>query len=167
MQHRYWVELQTIKAHAYYLELYQLRSENIERGISIGLAIASSSSIAGWVIWEKYAFIWACLIMASQVTSAVYRYLPFKARIKPLSAAGVEISILANTAEKAWYDISRGELTEGDINQKLFSLREKSSAILKSAFGGMVIPENEKLLRKAEQQMFKHFKSHYPELQNE
>ena len=167
MQYRYWVELQTLKAHAFYLELYQLHCEHIERWISGILALASSSSIAGWVIWKEHAFVWACFIMASQVISTLYRYLPFKARIKPLGAAGVELAILANAAEKGWYEISTGNVPEEEINKKMFALRDKSSAILKSAFGVMVIPENEKLLAKAEKQMHKHFKSHYPELQDE
>lgn len=167
MQAQYWVELQSIKAHLYYVELYQLRSESIERFISIVLAIASSSSIAGWVIWQQYAFVWACLIMVSQVVSAVYRYLPFKARIKPLSVVGIELSVIANEAEKDWFDVSTGKLTASEINKKRFNLRTKSSAVMKSAFGGMVIPEDKKLMRQAEEKMFTYFKSHYPELQNE
>jgi len=126
MQYRYWVELQTLKAHAFYLELYQLHCENIERWISGILALASSSSIAGWVIWKEYAFAWACFIMASQVISTLYRYLPFKARIKPLGAAGVELAVLANAAEKGWYEISTGNVPEEEINKKMFALRDKS-----------------------------------------
>jgi len=165
MQSQYWVELQSMKAHVYYIELYQLRSESIERSINIILAIASSSSIAGWVIWQQYAFAWACFIMLSQVVSAVYRYLPFKARIKPLSTAGIELSVITNEAERDWYEVSAGKLTESEINEKRFNFRKKSSAVMKSAFGGMVIPEDKKLMRCAEEKMFTYFKSHYPELQ--
>ena len=156
--------MQNLKAHVYYLELYQLGSESIERWIGIFLAITSSASIGGWVIWKEYAFVWALLIMISQVISVVYKFLPFKARIKPLSAAGIELSVLADDAEKGWFDVSEGNLTEKEINEKKFAIRKKKSAVMKSAFSGMVLPENEKLMSKAVEQMHKYFKSHYPEV---
>lgn len=166
-QAQYWVELQSLKAHVYYLELYQIRSENIERGISIVLAIASAGSIGGWAIWKEYAFVWGVLIMLSQVISVVYKFLPFKARIKPLSAAGIELSVLADEAEKGWFDVAQGDLTEREINDKRFAIRKKKSAVMKSAFSGMVLPEKTSLMTKAEAQMRKYFLSHYPELINE
>lgn len=167
MQSQYWVELQALKAHIYYLELYQLKSEGTERWISIVLAVASSGSIGAWVIWKEYAFVWAMFIAASQAISVIYKFLPFKARIKPLSIAGVELSVLADEAEKAWFDVARGELTEREINEKRFAIRKKKSAVMKSAFSGMVIPENKRLMTRAEEQMSKYFKSHYPELNHE
>lgn len=166
-QQQYWVELQNLKAHVYYLELYQLGSESVERWISIILAIASSASIGGWVIWKDYAFVWAFFIMITQVISVVYKFLPFKARIKPLASAGVELSLLADDAEKGWFDVAQGNLTEREINDKRVAIRKKKSAVMKSAFSGMVFPENEKLMAKAEDQMRKYFKSHYQELQDE
>ncbi|MCU7645610.1 hypothetical protein [Pseudomonas piscis] len=166
MQSQYWVELQALKAHVYYLELYQLKSEGTERWISIVLAVTSAASIGGWAIWKEYAFIWGVVIMISQVISVVYKFLPFKSRIKPLSTAGVELSVLADEAERGWFDVARGELTEREINEKRFAIRKKKSAVMKSAFSGMVIPENERLMAKAEEQMRKYFKSHYPELNN-
>lgn len=166
MQSQYWVELQALKAHVYYLELYQLKSEGTERCISIVLAIASAGSIGGWAIWKEYAFIWGFFIMISQVVSVIYKFLPFKSRIKPLSAAGVELSVLADEAERGWFEVGRGELTEREINDKRFAIRKKKSAVMKAAFSGMVIPENQRLMAKAEAQMHKYFKSHYPELNN-
>lgn len=164
MQSQYWVELQELRAHAYYLEFYQLRSEGLERAIGITLAVLSSSSIGAWAIWKEYAFVWGVLIMISQVVSAVYRFLPFKARIKPLSIAGMELSVLADDAEKLWFEVASGDLTEREINDKRFAMRKKKSTIMKSAFSGMVMPENPKLMEKAEEQMRKHFRSHYSEL---
>jgi hypothetical protein len=167
MQSQYWVELQALKAHVYYLELYQLESEGIERGIGITLAILSSGSIGGWAIWKEYAFLWGLLIMVSQVISVIYKFLPFKARLKPLSAAGIELSVLADEAEKGWFDVACGDLTEREINEKRFGIRKKKSAIMKSAFASMVLPEKPKLMRKAEEQMQKYFISHYPELNDD
>lgn len=167
MQLQYWVELMALKAHACYIELYQLRSESIERGIGIFLAIMSSTSIGGWVLWKEYAFVWATLIMISQVVAAIYNFLPFKSRIKPLSAAGIELALLADEAENRWFEVSKGELTEREINDLRFEIRKKKSAIMKSAFSGMALPESSRLMSKAESHMIRYFKSHYPELNND
>jgi hypothetical protein len=166
-QAQYWVELQALKAHVCYLSLYQLRSESYERWIGIILAVASSSSIAGWVIWQQYAFVWACFIAGSQVISVTYKFLPFKERIKPLRSAGIELGLLSDEAERCWFDVAEGELTEKQINEKRFEIRKRKSAIMQSAFNGMVIPEVESLMAKAEDHMRRYFKSHYPELSND
>lgn len=79
--------------------------------------------------------------MFSQVASVIYKFLPFKARIKPLSTAGIELSVLADNAEKGWFDVAQGELTEREINEKRFALRKKKAAVMKTAFAGMVVPE--------------------------
>ncbi|AKA25370.1 hypothetical protein PCL1606_39190 [Pseudomonas chlororaphis] len=75
--------------------------------------------------------------------------------------------MLADDAEKGWFDVAQGELTEREINEKRFAIRKKKSAVMKSAFAGMVIPEKAGLMTKAESQMRRYFQSHYPELTNE
>lgn len=166
-QVQYWVELQNLRAHVLYLELYQIRSESMERCISIVLAVASSGSIAGWIIWKEYAFAWGLFIALSQVISVVYRYLPFKARIQPLSTAAVELSILADEAERGWFDVAQGTLTEREINDARFAIRKKKSTIMAAAFKGMVLPENAGVMKKAESQMHLYFSTHYPESSDE
>lgn len=166
-QHQYWNELQNLKAHVYYLELYQLSSEGWERRINIFSAVMSSGSIGGWVIWKDLSFLWGLLIAISQVISVVYKFLPFKERIKPVSSAALELSVLADAAEKDWFDVAGGHLSERQINDKRFAIKLAKTKIMKSNFGGMVLPENKKLMLKAENQMRAYFKSHFPELSHE
>ncbi len=165
-QMQYWVELQAIRTYAYYLELYSLRSENYERVLSMFLAVTSSASIGGWAIWGQYAFFWGLIIMVSQVVSVLYKFLPFKARIKPLGAAGVELSALADEAERGWFEISQGELTEREIHEKRCELRNKKTAIMTAAFTGVSLPESKSLLSTASNKTAQYFKSHYPEIEN-
>ena len=161
-QNQYWVELQNLKTHAYYLEFYQLRCERIELFISIILAITSSASIGAWAIWKEAAIVWGAVIALSQVLSVVYRYLPFKSRIKPLGIACVELSILADDAESGWYAVSEGLLSEEEINERRFKIRKAKSAVMKSAFIGISLPENKKLLDMAGKKMEIYFNNHYP-----
>ncbi|WP_337058185.1 hypothetical protein [Pseudomonas sp. USHLN015] len=166
-QQNYWVELQSLKAHVIYLELYQLRSESYERWISIFLAVTSSASIGGWALWKEYSMVWGAIIVASQVLSVVYKFLPFKSRIKPLSKTALELSELSDEAEKAWFDVASGELTDKEINEKRFEIRASKAKILRISLEGMVLPEIPKMMRKAEQQMCLYFNSYLVEETNE
>jgi hypothetical protein len=160
-QSQYWTEMQELRTHAYYLELYQIRSERIELGISIFLAVTSSASIGAWTIWKDAAMVWGGIIASSQVLSVVYKFLPFKARIKPLGVAGIELFSLADKAEEGWYDVSQSGLTGKEVHGKRIEIRRKKSAIMKSAFPGGTIPVNEKLMAKAEAKMVSYFNNYY------
>lgn len=160
-QSQYWTELQDLRAHAYYLELYQQRSERIETGIGIFLAVASSASIGAWTIWTKASMVWGGIIAASQVVGVVYKFLPFKARIKPLNSASIELFSLADEAEKGWHDVAEGELTGSKVNEMRFKIRSKKSAIMKASFTGISLPEDKELMREAEAKMRAYFSNFY------
>lgn len=70
-QERYWRELDQLKVHIQYLDIYLEKTFVRDRNINIFLAIMSSASIGGWVVWQHYAFVWALLIAISQVINAV------------------------------------------------------------------------------------------------
>ena len=162
-QSQYWKELQELRVHAYYLELYQIECEQIERYISIFLAIASSASIGAWAIWKNAAMVWGGIIATSQVLSVVYQFLPFKSRIKPLGVAAIELFMLADDAEHDWFAVSEGELTEREIHEKRMELRRKKSSIMKAAFPGGTLPASTKLLSKAEEKSASYFNNYYAE----
>ena len=162
-QSQYWKEMQELRAHAYYLELYQIRCERIERGISILLAVASSASIGAWAILKSVAMVWGGIIATSQVLSVAYQFLPFKARIKPLGVAAIELFMLADDAEHGWYEVSQGELTEKEVHGKRMELRRKKTSIMKAAFPGGTIPVDDELLSNAEEKNACYFKNYYAE----
>ncbi|PMY71018.1 MULTISPECIES: hypothetical protein [Pseudomonas] len=162
VQDEYWAELQTIRTHAYYLALYQEQSESFERWINITLAVASSSSIAAWAIWKDHAFVWSVFIALTQLLSVAYKFLPFKSRIKPLSSASIEMSVLADEAEKEWYRVSNGDFSGGEVNDKRFSLRKRSSKIM-SNFSTVSLPKSERLLAKAKNETVTYLSGIYGE----
>ena len=89
-QRRYWKELFQLRVHVNYLELYMEHSELIDKSINIFLAVTSSTSICGWAIWNKYSFVWAVIIAASQLINAVKQFLPYRTRLKATSTLSVE-----------------------------------------------------------------------------
>ncbi|WLH88604.1 hypothetical protein PSH87_18405 [Pseudomonas sp. FP453] len=161
-QFQYWKEMQELKVHAYYLEFYQIECENSERLISVFLAITSSASIGAWAIWKNAAMLWGGVIAASQVLSVVHQFLPFRARIKPLGVAAIELFLLSEEAEQGWYEVSEGLLKGKEVHDKRMELRRKKSAIMKAAFPGGTIPVKSKLLDKAEEKSASYFNNYYP-----
>ena len=163
LQSQYWTELLELRTHAYYLELYQIKCERIELWISIILAVTSSASIGAWAIWKDAGMVWGGIIAASQVLSVVYQFLPFKARIKPLGVASIELFMLADEAEDGWYAVSQSGLQGKEVHAKRMDLRRKKAIIMKAAFPGGTIPVNSKLLKEAEEKRVQYFANYYPE----
>jgi hypothetical protein len=57
-------------------------------------AIASSSAIGAWIVWQSYPMIWAGIIMASQVADAAKDVFPFASRYKAASDLVVSLEAL-------------------------------------------------------------------------
>ena len=109
-QSLYWDTLVQLRANVYYLQAYQIHLEKWDNRIQIFLAITSSSSIGGWVIWNEYGIIWGALIAASQVINAIKRFLPFQKRAKQTGSLNTEVEKLALDAESQWFSVFEGNL---------------------------------------------------------
>lgn len=84
MQEKYWKYMVQIKAWIFYLDVYTEDSYRWDRIINIVVAIASSTSIAAWAIWQKYSFVWSIIIAISQVLTTIKGFLPYSKRLKML-----------------------------------------------------------------------------------
>lgn len=161
MQERYWRYLVQIKAWIFYIDEYTDNSYKWEKRINIFLAITSSSSIAAWAIWSEYGFIWALLIAISQVVTAIKPHLPFSKRLEVLSRISNQLQTLFNKADFQWYKVSYGELTENEINDALFQLREQYTENVGKVLELEPLPENETFRKSADKKAEEYFKSAY------
>lgn len=150
VQEQYWKEIFQLKTHIGFIELQLEKAERIDRGLKIALAIASSSSIGAWVIWNQLSWIWAGIIAFSQVVSAVSPYLPYKNRIKAYSSLLHELEELMIQAEFKWHAIAEGKLTAAEINTARFEIRSAKQKSLKKHIQ-TTIPTDGKLHSRAEQ----------------
>jgi hypothetical protein len=150
LQGLFWGELTTLLRDARYVDLCLARTETIDRCIKGGLAIAASTSIAGWAVFKEYAFIWACVVATSQVIQAVKEYLPYKNRLKSLAPLSQELNALGLAAEDQWFQVSDGQLTEQQIHDLRIVLKRKKLAALKKAFPIAGLPVDKKLTKRAD-----------------
>ncbi|MFC1542773.1 hypothetical protein ACFL4M_02670 [Pseudomonadota bacterium] len=160
-QDKYWKELYQLKVHLNYLDLYMEDSEFKDKAINIFLALTSSSSIAGWVVWQEAAIVWAIIIASSQVVTAIKVFLPYKARLKSLGGVLHEIEDLMLYTEKKWFDVSEGKLTEEEIHELQFEIRTRKTKALKKHFGNNTVPEKSKLFNKAQESADIYFENFY------
>jgi hypothetical protein len=87
-QERYWTQLKHLKTHIFYCHFYALHTDKIDKGLNIFLALTSSGSIAAWAVVKDHAMLWACIIAASQIVTAIKPFLPYRQRAKALIALG-------------------------------------------------------------------------------
>jgi hypothetical protein len=149
-QGHYWKEFYRLKVHVNYLELQLERTESIDRGLKIVLAVTSSASIGAWAIWKQYAWIWAAAIAASQVLNAVRQFLPYKERLRCIAGLMTELEELLLVVESKWLDISNGEMTDVEIRKSLTNLRQLRQRAFKKHFPGTILPDEPRLFQKAE-----------------
>jgi hypothetical protein len=159
----YWKEFHRLKVHVCYMELQLCETEEIDRAVKIFLAITSSASIGGWVIWKDLGMLWGCLIAGSQVVNAVRQYLPYKERLKSYAGLLSELEELVVHVESKWLDIAAGELTEPEIRKALLDLRTRRMKAFKKHVPATTIPENSKLFALAEAKAWSYFQNIYGE----
>ncbi len=162
LQEQFWTEFYRLKVHTNYVELLLGKTEHVDRAIKIALAITSSGSIGGWVIWKEYAAVWGTLIAASQVINAIRQYLPYKERLHSLSGVLGEVEELLVQVEDKWLQIAAGDLTEVEIRKALLDLRTKRMKSFKKHFPSSTIPDHPDLFSKAESKADEYFSSLYP-----
>ena len=160
-QEKYWRELDQLKVHIFYLERYLENTVKIDRFINMFLAIASSGSIASWVIWKEYSFIWGGVIALSQAINAIKGYLPYSKRLKSLHGITNDLETLFLSMENNWFNVSEGKLTEEEIHKLHMRFKEKRRQIIQKYLGPNPLPENPDMMEKAKENAQFYFNNFY------
>lgn len=151
-QRHYWDTFSNLKRDAIYIGRYQGKIEKVERSINMLSAVAASSAIGGWVIWQHLAFVWAVIVAAAQVLSAVRPQLPYRARLTALTGFAPELDALALAAENDWLKVCRGYATEDETFQLAMTLKRKVQQATQKHFKGSSLPDDRKLLEVADRE---------------
>lgn len=161
MQERYWKFMVQIKSSLFYLNVYAENSYKAERRLNIILALTSSTSIAGWAIWSKYAFVWACIIALAQVLTAIKIYLPFAKRLEIIKTVIDEINPFYYEVESYWHKVASGEMSEDEINTTLTKLKTKYSDIEEKKLNESVLIDKAAYLTIAEHKTTNYFENNF------
>ena len=77
MREQVWGLLCNTKFKGFVLSILVIRFQKWDRNINIFLAVASSGSIAAWVVWNRFPFVWGAIIASSQVITVIKPYFPY------------------------------------------------------------------------------------------
>jgi hypothetical protein len=147
MQHRqqslYWTKMVELRIAASYIRGYRDYLGKWVTTIGVIKAVASSGSIAAWVIWRDHAFVWGAIIAASQVVDALKDVFPVTKRYKAASEHAVALDSLFIDAQLEWESIFSGTHTDAQINTRLHKLRKLQHDAERRSFNdGLPIRQN-------------------------
>lgn len=120
----YWKQLQQLKAASVCIRLYRNQLAWRVRAVEVVKAVASSGSIAGWVVFREYPFLWSSIIVAAQLLDALKNVFPFARNHKSASDLTVAMELLWIDAEEEWESIYSGQLSEDKIIKRRTQLRK-------------------------------------------
>jgi hypothetical protein len=145
IQKMYWDTLVQIKHDQIYVDQYLNRSTKISNTMNLFTAFVSSSSIAGWAIWQQLSILWSIIIVLSQIINAIKDYLPFSKRVKNLTDIYIKLADLFNKMDFYWYDISNGKISKKDIHEKLYTFKAERDKIESRTIGNQYLPNNKRI----------------------
>lgn len=160
-QERFWRELVQLKVQLQYLSTYQYKTERIDSSLRMFSAVASSSSIAAWAVWQEAQIVWAVIIAASQLLSAIKEHLPFQKRLRQVSNLGLELAEIFVFAEHRWYSVAEGKLTNSEIHDLTTEIKRRIASAAAKHLKDATIPPSRKLRRETRQQVVAYFRNHY------
>lgn len=157
MKEMYWRYMVQIKAWQFYLEAYTERAYRWDRGINVFVAVVSSTSIAGWAIWNQFSYVWGVLIAVMQVLTAIKSFLPFGQRLQTLPALQGAIASVYNKIEYNWYQVYSGTAADETINQMIYEFRSQLSEIESSHMKDLILPERSDIKKNADKRAETYF----------
>jgi hypothetical protein len=126
-------------------------------------AITSSSSIAGWAIWNNYPVIWGGILAASQVINTIKNYIPYSQRITLLESLFNALEGLFNNIEKEWLYIQNGTYDEFKVNELIFGFKSKQTKYYTNIIPISQIPEYKNLIEKSNNELKQYLTNTYGE----
>jgi hypothetical protein len=136
----YWEFFVNVKFTYYYYGLYLDNSYKWTRYLNSFLAIAASTSIAAWVIWNQIPLVWAGIIAASQVINAIKGYLPYNDRSTRLSKMLPSLNLMLDEMELLWLDIINKKTTDDEIDKQLKKFMHTVTETINHALMGIDVP---------------------------
>jgi hypothetical protein len=114
-QQLYWTQLVELKVASCYIRRYRDSVAKWVVRLGVLRAVASSGAIAGWALWHEFAFVWACIIAASQLADALKEVFPFTRIHKAASEHTVALDSLFIDTQLEWENIYAGRFSDIEI----------------------------------------------------
>jgi hypothetical protein len=131
MREKIWYYMLDSKFQSLYLDYQTSKYQKFDRRINIFLALASSTSIGAWAVWQEFQLVWAIIIAGSNVVNIIKPYFPFSKYIKELNERALSMQNLHLDYERLWYKFDRDQINEENATELFFDLKAKGIANLR------------------------------------
>jgi hypothetical protein len=149
MRIRIWKNLANIRFKAFYTSECAHLSYHAGNIISFILAFASASSVAAWVMWDKFPWLWAGIVAFSQLLHVAKPYLPYVKNERDYIEMSFEYEYLYMKYEKLWHEYEKKYLDDRQTEEQFYQLRNKEIEI-ESNHKLVYCPEIKWIMNKAE-----------------
>jgi len=156
----YWHEFFQLKADACYVREYRNSVSKWVTAFAAIRAIASTSSIGGWLIWKRYALVWAGLIAAAQLIEALKNIFPLYKRRRALSGLSRSLNQLFVEAQRNWDEIAGGQCSNAQVRKLCRQIRSRKQKA-EARFMPNGLSRNESLFKNAQAEAEHSFKERY------
>jgi hypothetical protein len=160
MRERIWTSLVNLKFKVFYIDLLIGKYQRLERIINVSLAIASSSSIAAWAIWDIIPWFWASLVALSNVINVAKPYFTFGKYVKELNEKYILTQDLQLELEKLLYNFDNKRVKEDYASEYYFTLKNNINKALRTS-NELITPRDEKLIVISNKRMKTYLKNEY------
>ncbi len=121
----YWRHMADLKIDACYVRRYRDHVGKRVAWLSALRAVASSGSIAAWVIWRDHAFWWGMIIALSQLADALKDVFPWAKRHAATSEHAATLASMFIDAQWEWENITSGKFDDNEIIDRTHWLRSR------------------------------------------
>ena len=153
--------MQDLKQRAELCKLLAAKYSKRKRWLSVFLAILSSGSLGGWVIWRELALMWTTIIVISQVLTVVRPYVPYNKYVKKCRHHGADCEKLLKKMEGIFPIINTYNMESKEIEIEWIEHRRKYENSERYRFSSVEFPIDEKLNIKAEENSENYFNKYY------
>jgi len=143
-----WEDMLNAKMNVRYFKHLIKRYKNLELSMKILLALSSSGTVAGWMIWNKIPGLWQTLSAVAAVIAIINPLLNYPKLISKLANLHGEWVWLTSEHEKLWVALNEGR--EINILEKFNSLRSKQVAVRRAESD---VPYNSKLVQTCQKEV--------------
>jgi len=153
MRGKIWTTLCNVKFKSFILSMLVDKFQKRERNINIFLAVASSTSIAAWAVWNVYPFLWSGIIALSQILTLIKPYIPYFKYVKELNEKLLRAENMNLELEKLWYKLDNKKISDDDAATDYFELKKQITEIFSFGDDNIFSADNNKMKDKANEKM--------------
>jgi hypothetical protein len=152
MREKLWYEFVHTKYGDCYLCHYLSAQQDLRKWVKILTLLFSTSGILGWTIWKGAPVVSCILVAIVQLFHLVENQVILsEADISKIAELRTLYLKKCNKIEKLWVDHNAGRMTEEQVSEAFFKLREDAVKI-ESLDNKLNIKKRKKLMEKADQE---------------